>query len=156
MIYTERLNCSVIGCILHNFVYILCILLYNLHFSNNGLGFYSLEMLFCGFKKLSIFLLLLLCPVVWGCRIHRLLFSRRGKNPHQRVSSLPLLPGTLWPGVVAPHRVLSMHLIFLIFFFLNWFSCNCQKPVKNLFFIVLIRTKCPLSQFCVSRKKIPA
>ena len=72
------------------------------------------------------------CTVGWGCRIHRLASLQRGKTPPQWVSwldtkqsdgevpvmlefwgmrsirSLPSLPGTLWPGVVAPDRVLSM------------------------------------------------
>ena len=72
------------------------------------------------------------CPVGWGCRIHRLLLCRGLRPPPQWVScydtkqsngevpvmlelwrmwsipSLPLLPGPLWPGVVAPDRALSM------------------------------------------------
>ena len=68
-------------------------------------------------------------PVRWGCWIHRLhlcrgvKLSRRlswirqsdGKVPvmlelwgMQSTPLLPLLPGPLWPGVVAPDRVLSM------------------------------------------------
>ena len=68
------------------------------------------------------------CPVGWGCRIHRLHLCR-GVRPHpQRVSwydtkqsdgevpamlelwgmrstsSLPLLPGSLWPSMVAPDK----------------------------------------------------
>ena len=71
------------------------------------------------------------CLVSWGCRIHRL-HLYRGVRPPQRVSwydnrqsggevpvmlefwgmestpSLPWLQCPLWPGVVAPDRVLSM------------------------------------------------
>ena len=68
-------------------------------------------------------------PVSSGCRIHRLHFCRRGgKTPPisfldmtsdckvpalgiwgiWSTLSLPLLPGPLWPGVVASDRVLSM------------------------------------------------
>ena len=36
--------------------------------------------------------------------------------------SLPLLPGPLWPGVVSPDRVLSMHQIEL--WDLNWVQTN--------------------------------
>ena len=77
--------------------------------------------------------LILTCPVAWGCRIHRLLLCRGvrlsppnkcpvyytkqydGEVPVMLVlrgmrstSSLPSLPGPLWPGVVAPDKVLSM------------------------------------------------
>ncbi len=72
------------------------------------------------------------CPVGWGCRIKRLLLCRRLRPPNNdrsgydtkqsdgkvpvmlelwgRLStpSLPLLPGPLWPGMVAPDRALSM------------------------------------------------
>ena len=72
------------------------------------------------------------CPVGWGCRIHRLLLCRGVRPPPNgcpgydskqsdgevpavlelwRMWStplLPLLPGPLWPGVVAPDRALSM------------------------------------------------
>ena len=72
------------------------------------------------------------CPVGWVCRIHWLLLCR-GVNPTrqwvfwydtkqsygevpiilelwgmQSIPSLPLLPGPLWPRVVAPFRILSM------------------------------------------------
>ena len=68
------------------------------------------------------------CPVGWGCRIHRLHLCR-GVRPHpnecpgyetkqsdgevpamlelwgmRSTLSLPLLPGQLWPGVVAPDK----------------------------------------------------
>ena len=74
------------------------------------------------------------CPVSWGCRIYWLNLCR-GVRPPSRVSyydtkqsdgevpvmlehwgmwrttSLPMLPGPLWPGIVAPDRTLSMGLI---------------------------------------------
>ena len=67
-----------------------------------------------------------------GCRIHQLHLCRVGKTPPQEcpgydtkqsdgevpimlefwgmqsTPSLPLLPGPLWPGIVAPDRALSM------------------------------------------------
>ena len=77
------------------------------------------------------------CPVVWGNRIHRLHLCRGVKK---RVSwydtkqsdwgmrstpSLPSLPGPLWPGMVAPDRVLSMGQIKLnCVFMLNWIAWN--------------------------------
>ena len=73
-----------------------------------------------------------ICPVGWGCRIHWLHLCR-GVRPHlnerpgydtkqsdgevpvvleiwgmRSTPSLPLLPGPLWPGVVASDRFLSM------------------------------------------------
>ena len=72
------------------------------------------------------------CPVSWGCRIHRLHLCRGvrhlanecpgyetkqsdGEVPvmlelwgMQSTPLLPCLPGPLWPGVVAPDRVLFM------------------------------------------------
>ena len=68
-----------------------------------------------------------LCPVGWGCRIHRLLLCRGVRLPNEcprydtkqsdgevpvilelwRMRSTPLLPslpGPLWPGVVAPDK----------------------------------------------------
>ena len=74
----------------------------------------------------------LLCPVSWGCRIHWLHLCRGVRPPPNEcpiydtkqsdgevpavlelwgmrsTPSLPLLPGPLWPGVVAPDRALSM------------------------------------------------
>ena len=72
------------------------------------------------------------CSVGWGCRIHRLHLCK-GARPRpnecpvydtkqsdgevpavlelwgmQSTPSLPLLPGPLWPGVVAPDRALSI------------------------------------------------
>ena len=65
------------------------------------------------------------CPVGWGCGIHRL-FLCRGVRHHNEcpvydsklsdnegpamlsTPSLPSLLGPLWPGVVAPDRALSM------------------------------------------------
>ena len=69
----------------------------------------------------------------WGCRIYRLHLCRGVRNPPpnkfpvydtkqsngevpvmlgrwgiQSTSSLPLLPGPLWAGMVAPDRTLSM------------------------------------------------
>ena len=72
------------------------------------------------------------CPVGWGCRIHWLHLCRGVKPPPNEcpgydtkqsdgevpavlelrgmrsTPSLPLLPGPLWPRVVAPDRALSM------------------------------------------------
>ena len=72
------------------------------------------------------------CPFGWGCRIDLLLFWRGVRLPinecpgydtkqsdgevpimlklwrMQSTPSLPLLPGPLWPGGVAPARVLSI------------------------------------------------
>ena len=72
------------------------------------------------------------CPVGWGCRIHRLHFCQGVRTPLPNkcpaydtnqfyevpvmlelwgmwsTPSLPLLSGTLWPGVVAPDRVLPL------------------------------------------------
>ena len=72
------------------------------------------------------------CPISWGCRIHRPLLCRGVRPPSNEcpgydtkqsdgevpamlelwgmrsTSSLPSLPGPLWPGVVAPDRALSM------------------------------------------------
>ena len=72
-------------------------------------------------------------PVGWGCRIHRLLLRSGVRRPSpnecpaydsrnfygnspvmlklwgiRSTPSLPSLPGPLWPGVLAPDRVLSM------------------------------------------------
>ena len=78
-----------------------------------------------------LLLLLLLCPVGWGCRIHWLHLCRGLRLPNeypgydlkqsdgevpvmlelwgmQSTPSLPLLPGPLWLGMVAPDRALSM------------------------------------------------
>ena len=72
------------------------------------------------------------CPVGWGCKIHRLHLCRRARPASnecpgydikqsddevpvmlalwgmQSTPSLPLLPGSLWPGLVTPDRILSM------------------------------------------------
>ena len=64
------------------------------------------------------------CPVSWGCRIHwpppNECPGYDTKQSDGEVSavlelwgmrstpSLPLLPGPLWPGVVAPDKALSM------------------------------------------------
>ena len=92
------------------------------------------------------------CPVTWGCRIHQLLLCK-GVRPHhhqqqvswiydtkqsdvevlvmlvlwwmQGILSLPLLPGSLWPRLVAPDRVLSMSQIELnCVLMLNWIVWN--------------------------------
>ena len=62
------------------------------------------------------------CPVSWGCRIHRLDLCKEVR-PHKKSDgevpvmlgvwgmlglSLPLLPGPLWPRMVAPDVALSM------------------------------------------------
>ena len=72
----------------------------------------------------------ILCPVGWGCRIHRLLLCRGVRHPSTSVldiilnnlmvrfklwgmlstPSLPSLPGPLWPGVVAPDVCISLRL----------------------------------------------
>ena len=72
-----------------------------------------------------------LYPVDWGCRIHRLLLCRGVRPPHEcpgydtkqsdgevpamlelwgmrSTPSWTSLPGSLWPGVVAPDKALSM------------------------------------------------
>ena len=89
------------------------------------------------------------CPVGLGSRIHRQLFFQRGKillNEYpgydtkqsddevpvmlelwgmQSTLSLPLLPGPLWPGVVAPDRILFIGQIELnCVLMLNWFAGN--------------------------------
>ena len=86
------------------------------------------------------------CPVGWRYRIHRLLFcngvrllppngcpwydTKRsdGEVPVmlelwgvQSTSSLPSLPGPLWPGVAASDRVLSM----------GWIELNCIYTKLN-------------------------
>ena len=85
-------------------------------------------------------------PVGWSCRIHRLLLCRRVRSPQwvswydtkqsngevkvmlelwrmQSTSSLPLLPGPLWPRMVAPDRALSMGYIELNgILMLNWIA----------------------------------
>ena len=72
------------------------------------------------------------CPVVWGCRIHKLHLCGRVRVPTNEcpgydtkqsdsevpvmlelwgmwnTCSLPLPPGPLWPGIVAPDRALTM------------------------------------------------
>ena len=74
------------------------------------------------------FTLKIACPVSWGCRIHRLLLCRGVRPPPNEcpgydtkqsdgevpavlelwgmrsTPSLPSLPGSLWPGVVAPDK----------------------------------------------------
>ena len=99
-----------------------------------------------------------LCPVEWGCRIHWLHLCRGiGPPPMsvldmilnnlmvtvpvmlelwrmQSTSLLPSLPGPLWPGLVAPDRVLSMGQIEInCVLMLNWIAHNRT---------VLISTQC--------------
>ena len=89
------------------------------------------------------------CPVGWSCKIHRLHLCRGVRPPlqwvsriydtksdgevpamlelweRQRTLSLSLLPGPLWPRVVAPDRVLSMGQIELnCVLMLNWITWN--------------------------------
>ena len=91
------------------------------------------------FFRIGLWQQLFNCPVGWGCRIHRIHVCR-WVRPHQRVSwiydtkksdgevlvmlelwgmrrtpSLQSLPGSVWPGVVAPDRALSMGQIELIY-----------------------------------------
>ena len=89
------------------------------------------------------------CPLSWGYRIHWLHLCRRVRLPHQRYdtkqSSLPLFPGSLWPEVVAPDRVLSMGQIELnCVFMLNWIVWNRTvfdfETVFTLNWIVWYRT----------------
>ena len=83
----------------------------------------------CGRAKVGQPARTYLCSVSWGCRIHQLHLCRGLRPPPpkeclrydtkqsdseapvmlelqgmQSTPSLPLLPGTLWPGVVAPDR----------------------------------------------------
>ena len=81
--------------------------------------------------------------VRWGCRIHRLRPCRSIRLPQrvswyeskqsvmleisgmERTPLLPSLPGLLWPGVVAPDRLISMGPIELnCVFILNWIVWN--------------------------------
>ena len=75
--------------------------------------------------------MLYICPVGWSCRIHPTASLQRGKTPPNEYLGyglkqsdgeapvlelwgmwhtplLPLLPGWLWTGVLAPDRVLSI------------------------------------------------
>ena len=85
-----------------------------------------------------------LSPVGWGCRIHRLHLCIEVRHHYQcpeydtkqsncavpvmlghwgmwSTPSLPLLSGSLWPGMVAPDRVLSIGKIELnCILMLNW------------------------------------
>ena len=105
---------------------------------------------------------LLGCSVGWGCRMHRLHLCRGVRPPlnerpgyhtkqsdvevpvllelcvMRNASSLPSLPGSLWPGVVASDRILSMGQIGLnCVLMLNWIAWNrtvltfkLRKPTK--------------------------
>ena len=97
-----------------------------------------------------VFVLILTCPVSCGCRIHQLhLYRGVRPPPHkeypgydnkqsdgevpimvelwrmQSTSSLSSVQGPLWPGVVAPDRVLSMGQIELVYILIvNWIAWN--------------------------------
>ena len=100
-----------------------------------------------------LIILIKLINVGWGCRIHRLHLYRKINSPNespgydtkqsdaevpvmlefwgmQRIPSLPLLPGPLWPRVVAPDRVLSMGQIELN---CNYAKLNCLKSTIYTF-----------------------
>ena len=93
-------------------------------------------------------------PLDWGYRIHRLHLCRGVRRP-QRVSwiyipSLALLPGLLWPGVVAPkrdlfigqielNRVITQDWIVWNLLFSHIIVCK-QKTVLMLYWIVWNRT----------------
>ena len=75
----------------------------------------------CILKFLRILnILFLRCPVDWGCRIHKECPRYDTKESDGEVPvilglkrmwstpSMPLLPGPLKPGMVAPDRTLSM------------------------------------------------
>ena len=90
------------------------------------------------------------CPVGWGCRIHWLLLCRGVRPPpHECLGydtkhsdgevpvvlvlwgmrstpSLPLLPGPLWPGVVAPDGLNRTNSILMLnwIVWLNWIAWN--------------------------------
>ena len=88
------------------------------------------------------------CPVGWGCRIHRLDLCW-GVNPHNEyprydtkqsdgeapvmlglcgmwsTSSLPLLPGPFWPGVVTHYSDRTNGILMLNWIvWLNWIAWN--------------------------------
>ena len=86
---------------------------------------------YCSYRGLR-WSCVIFCSVNWGCRIHRLHLCRGVRLPTNECSgydtkesdaevpvmlglwgmqsnpSLPLLPGPLWPGEVAPDKALSM------------------------------------------------
>ena len=99
-------------------------------------------------------------PVGWGCRIHRLHFSKGVRPPTNKcpgyvtkqsdgevpMISLPSLPGPLMPGMEAPDRALSMGEIELnCILMLNWivwirtvFVCYIELFEKELFLILTL------------------
>ena len=109
------------------FFFFFSYVLYRIDFYNNCNTSMGTDTTFWSEAEMPIYI----CPVSWGCRIHWLHLCR-GVRPPKRVSwydtkqsdgevpamlelwgmrstpSLPSLPGPLWPGVVAPDRVLSM------------------------------------------------
>ena len=97
--------------------------------------FYSISNLVCYLMANPVYTYILnirvgcnfICPVGWGCRIHRLLLCRGVRTPNEcpgydikqsdgevpamldlwrmrSTPSLPSLPGPLWPGVIAPDK----------------------------------------------------
>ena len=112
-----------------------------------------------------IFPIFVSCPVSWGCRIYRLLFCWGVRSPTNecpgydtkqsdgevpellelwgmgRAPALPSLPGPLYPGVVAPDKLLIYRLNrtkpwFLEFTVLTFKLCTCDKlncPKYNCF-----------------------
>ena len=105
-------------------------------FSSHSLEF---KLFFLLSLSLSLFLYLS-CPISWGCRIHRL-YLFWGEQP-----------GPLWPGMVAPDRVLSMGQIELnCVLILNWitwkrivltYNCVWTQTSLILNWIVWIRIVC--------------
>ena len=106
--------------------------------------------------------MLILCPIGWGCGIHRLYLCRGitshyhnecpwydtkqsdGEDPvmlqlwgMRNTPSLLLLPGLLQPKIVAPDRVLSMGLIELkCVLMINWISWN--RTVLNVNCVLML------------------
>ena len=100
---------------------------------------------------------IIIFPVSWGCKIHQLLLCRRARTPPpneclgydtkqsdgevsvmlellemQSTPLLPLLPGPLWPGVVALDKVLSMGQIELnCVLMINWIASNGTFCILN-------------------------
>ena len=108
------------------------------------------------------------CPASWGCRIHRLHLCRGVRSPNEcpgydtkwsdgevpvmleiwGMRNTPLLlslPGSLWPRVVAPDRVLSMGQIVLNYILmLNWIVWNrtifvCQTELFEMELFVTLK-----------------
>ena len=98
----------------------------------------------------------LFSPISWGCRIHQLHFWREVRPPPPNKCSgydiyqsdsevpawetwgmwctplLPLLPGPLWPGVIAPDKVLSMNQIEQTKCSNKWLVLNCESYIVIL------------------------